>query len=120
MEVASAGNGRKIDGRKTNERKINGGLVKPLVSILRYAFGCHHRRRSGVFTIKKRTYQVCLKCGREFEYSWALMHSVRSSHADSSHAPLPPKVSYLAQTPKSTPVIIVSPECVDGAANVDS
>jgi hypothetical protein len=36
-----------------------------------------------VFTIKKRTYQVCLKCGREFEYSWALMHSVRSNVADS-------------------------------------
>jgi hypothetical protein len=110
MEVASAG----------SERTINGGLVNPLVSVFRYAFGCHHRRRSGVFTIKKRTYQVCLKCGQEFEYSWALMHSIESSLADSPHAPLPPKVSYLAQTPKSTPVIVDSPECVDGAANADS
>jgi hypothetical protein len=63
--------------------------VKPLGSIFRIAFGCHHRQRSGVFTIKKRTYQVCLKCGQEFEYSWALMHSIRSSVADSPHGPLP-------------------------------
>ena len=34
-------------------------------------FGCRHRQRSAVFTIKKRTYQVCLNCGQEFEYSWA-------------------------------------------------
>lgn len=42
--------------------------MNPLGSIFRFAFGCHHQR-SGVFTIKKRTYQVCLKCGQEFEYS---------------------------------------------------
>ena len=63
--------------------------MKPFDSIFRIAFGCHHRQRSGVFTIKKRTYQVCLNCGREFEYSWTLMHSIRSSAADSSHVPLP-------------------------------
>jgi hypothetical protein len=34
--------------------------MNPLDSIFHFAFGCHHRRRSGVFTIKKRTYQVCL------------------------------------------------------------
>jgi hypothetical protein len=56
--------------------------MKPLLSMLKFAFGCHHRRRSSVFTIKKRTYQVCLSCGREFEYSWARMHSVRSNVAD--------------------------------------
>jgi hypothetical protein len=59
--------------------------VKPPLSMLKFTFGCHHRRLSSVFTIKKRTYQVCLKCGREFEYSWALMHSIRSSLADSPH-----------------------------------
>jgi hypothetical protein len=63
--------------------------VKALRSIFRFAFGCHHRQCSGVFTIKKRTYQVCLKCGQEFEYSWALMHPVRSSVANSPHVPLP-------------------------------
>ena len=57
--------------------------MKPLLSIFQATFGCHHRQRSGVFTIKKRTYQVCLNCGREFEYSWTLMPSVQSSVADS-------------------------------------
>jgi hypothetical protein len=50
--------------------------MNPLRSVFQFAFGCHHRQRSAVFTIKKRTYQVCLKCGQEFEYSWALMHSL--------------------------------------------
>ena len=53
--------------------------MKRLLSFLRFTFGCRHRQRSAVFTIKKRTYQVCLKCGKEFDYSWALMHSVHSS-----------------------------------------
>jgi len=63
--------------------------MKSLFSIFQLAIGCHHRQRSGVFTINKRTYQVCLKCGQEFDYSWALMHSVRSSSANSPHVPLP-------------------------------
>ncbi len=70
-----------------------------------FAFGCHHRRRSGVFTIKKRTYQVCLKCGREFEYSWALMHPIRARVADSPHRPLPQKhISPDNVTPNGAPV----------------
>jgi hypothetical protein len=52
--------------------------VKSLLRILGFVFGCHHRQKSGVFTINKRTYQVCLKCGEEFDYSWARMCSVRS------------------------------------------
>jgi hypothetical protein len=48
----------------------------------------HHIQPSRPFTIKKRTYQVCFECGREFEYSWALMHSLRSSVADNAYAPL--------------------------------
>ncbi len=50
--------------------------MKPLLRIFQFSFGCRHRQRSGVFTIKKRTYQVCLECGQEFEYSWALMRSI--------------------------------------------
>jgi len=53
--------------------------MNPISLVLQFAFGCSHRRRSAVFTIKKRTYQVCLTCGREFDYSLALMHVVRSS-----------------------------------------
>jgi len=37
--------------------------------------GCHHSRLSNVFTIDRRTYQVCLECGQEFPYSWERMHS---------------------------------------------
>jgi hypothetical protein len=55
--------------------------VKPLLRMFQFVLGCRHSRRSAVFTINKRTYQVCLKCGKEFEYSWALMHSVRSNAA---------------------------------------
>jgi len=64
--------------------------MKPLLDIFQFSFGCRHRQRSAVFTIKKRTYQVCLKCGQEFGYSWTLMHTTRSSIADSAPAPLPP------------------------------
>jgi len=41
-----------------------------------------------VFTIKKRTYQVCFECGQEFEYSWALMHTQPSKVQDGVHGPL--------------------------------
>jgi hypothetical protein len=48
--------------------------MKPLSWILQFVFGCHHSQLSRVFTIKQRTYQVCFECGKEFEYSLALMH----------------------------------------------
>jgi hypothetical protein len=41
---------------------------------------------SRAFTIKHRTYQVCIECGREFDYSWALMHSVQPRVANSVYA----------------------------------
>jgi len=52
--------------------------MKRLLWVFQFAFGCHHQL-SGVFTIQKRTYRVCLECGEEVEYSWALMHSLPSS-----------------------------------------
>ena len=61
--------------------------MKLLLWIFRSAFGCHHQL-SRVFTIRRRTYRVCFKCGREFGYSWELMHSMRSSVADNAYAPL--------------------------------
>ncbi len=36
--------------------------MKPLLWVFQFAFGCHHQL-SGVFTIQKRTYRVCLECG---------------------------------------------------------
>ena len=54
-------------------------LVKKLSNILQvifhYLFECHHSDLSRVFTIKHRTYQVCLDCGQELEYSLSLMHT---------------------------------------------
>lgn len=55
--------------------------------IFRFVFEYHHRQLSRVFTIKKRTYQVCLKCGKEFEYSWALMRSLQLHAADNADVP---------------------------------
>jgi hypothetical protein len=40
-----------------------------------------------LFTIKRRTYQICPECGQEFPYSRDLMRSVRSEGAN-AHAPL--------------------------------
>jgi hypothetical protein len=62
--------------------------MKLLLRVFQCAFGCHHRQLSRVFTIEERTYQVCIECGKEFEYSWALMRSLRSNVADNAYAPL--------------------------------
>jgi hypothetical protein len=40
--------------------------MNPLRWILGFAFGCHHRHLSRIFTINKRTYRVCFDCGGEF------------------------------------------------------
>ncbi len=61
--------------------------MRLLLWIIQFACGCHHTRRSNVFTIKRRTYQICLECGQEFPYSWDLMRSVRSEGTD-TYAPL--------------------------------
>jgi hypothetical protein len=55
--------------------------------IFQFGFGCRHGQLSRVFTIKKRSYQVCLQCGREFDYSWEAMRSVGSSPAVERYAP---------------------------------
>jgi hypothetical protein len=46
-----------------------------LLQVFDILFGCHHRL-SRVFTIQRRTYQVCFDCGMEFGYSWELMRSL--------------------------------------------
>lgn len=63
--------------------------MKPsLLWIFGSLFGCRHQQLSRVFTIRKRTYRVCVECGREFEYSWELMHSIRLGTAYSPYEPL--------------------------------
>jgi hypothetical protein len=52
-------------------------------SLLGKLFGCTHKRTTFPFTpagrsgrscgAHKRTYIVCLACGKEFDYSWAEM-----------------------------------------------
>ncbi len=77
---------RSLLQRTGHARQI--GFMKPLLWIFRVVFGCHHRQLSRVFTIRKRTYQVCFECGQEFEYSWALMRCLPSNVADNAYAPL--------------------------------
>jgi hypothetical protein len=64
------------------------GFMKLLLWIFQFAFACRHSQMSRVFTIQKRTYQVCVACGQEFEYSWVLMHTLRPNVADHAYAPL--------------------------------
>ena len=40
--------------------------MNPLRWMFQFTFCCHHGHFSRVFTIKKRTYKVCLDCGGEF------------------------------------------------------
>jgi hypothetical protein len=60
-------------------KQLANKLSNILQVIFHYLFGCHHSELSRVFTIKHRTYQVCLQCGRELDYSLALMH-IAPSH----------------------------------------
>jgi hypothetical protein len=62
--------------------------MKVLLRIFQFVFECHHGQLSRVFTIKKRTYQVCFACGQELEYSWAQMQSLQSNVSDNRYAPL--------------------------------
>ena len=39
---------------------------------------CHHRHQSRPFTLLKRTYKVCLDCGKEIGYSLESMAPLRS------------------------------------------
>ena len=56
------------------------GSVNLLLQVLQSVLECRHCQLSRVFTIQRRTYKVCYKCGREFEYSWALMRSVQPNN----------------------------------------
>ena len=40
--------------------------MNPLRWISEFVLGCRHKQLSRVFTIQKRSYRVCLECGREF------------------------------------------------------
>ena len=40
-------------------------------------FGCRHSNQSRAFTLRRRTYKVCLDCGQELPYSLATMSLVK-------------------------------------------
>lgn len=64
------------------------GLMRLPLWLLQFAFGwCNHGHTSRVFTIRQRTYQVCLECGEEFEYSWARMEVLPPKAAAQAYAP---------------------------------
>jgi hypothetical protein len=50
-----------------------------LNAIFEWIFGCHHRQLSRVFTIDRKTYQVCFACGRKLHYSWRAMSLIKTS-----------------------------------------
>ena len=52
-------------------------VTHPLANALELAFGCRHPGLSRVFTIKGRSYKVCLECGARFDYSLQTMSIVR-------------------------------------------
>jgi hypothetical protein len=72
--------------------------MKLLRWIFQFVFGCHHSQLSRVFTIKERTYQVCVECGQEIEYSWKLMHSTQPSITDNAYVPLNSAIGAYAST----------------------
>lgn len=51
-------------------------FVHPLASALNFAFGCHHKHLSRVFTIEHKSYKVCCDCGAHFDYSLQKMSVV--------------------------------------------
>jgi len=52
-------------------------FVHPLAFALNFAFGCHHRHLSRVFTIEHKSYKVCCDCGAHLKYSLEKMSVVR-------------------------------------------
>jgi len=51
-------------------------FTHPIANALEFAFGCHHRKLSRVFTIDARSYKVCCDCGARFRYSLETMSIV--------------------------------------------
>ena len=52
-------------------------VTHPLAIVLEFAFGCHHRKLSRVFTMNGHSYKVCCDCGATFNYSLTTMSITR-------------------------------------------
>jgi len=70
--------------------------MNPLLWILQFVFGCRHRHRSRVFTIKRRTYRVCFDCGQEFELPY-IANQFRDKHQSMGSSPNLPEGPAAAQ-----------------------
>lgn len=55
-------------------------VTHPFADALDFAFGCHHRKLSRVFTIEGQSYKVCCECGARFAYSLQTMSMVTHHH----------------------------------------
>jgi uncharacterized protein (DUF983 family) len=62
--------------------------MKPIDWVFENVPWCYHGRLSRVFTINNRTYQVCLKCGHEFDYSWSRMRQIAAADVPLINVPL--------------------------------
>jgi hypothetical protein len=58
--------------------------MNALRKLAQFALECHHADLSRVFTIQKRTYRVCFKCGKEVDYSWEQMRSMEPNTSNGS------------------------------------
>jgi hypothetical protein len=59
--------------RPSEEVPLWDSVTHPFANALEFAFGCHHRKLSRVFTIDNHTYKVCCDCGATFNYSLETM-----------------------------------------------
>jgi hypothetical protein len=48
-----------------------------LTTALDALFGCRHSHVTRPFTLQRKTYEVCLDCGREIPYSLATMSQMK-------------------------------------------
>ncbi len=55
-----------------------------IAAALELFFGCPHSNLSRVFTIRKRSYQVCCDCGAEFRYLLDAMQIQRRESSPSA------------------------------------
>jgi len=59
--------------RQSEDTPLWDSVTQRFANVLDYAFGCHHRKLSRVFTIDNHSYRVCCECGATFTYSLETM-----------------------------------------------
>ena len=79
-------NGKKttIFGRISQQRLHS--VIDIILMVFEFLFGCWHRELSRPFTLSGWTYQVCLVCGRKFEYNRAEIGGGVPKHKDVGHS----------------------------------